>query len=424
MAQATTISGIEKQYDAIECLVNEVKTKNKSDYKSLQVADYSTGELTDAYTAYYLISKSLRSPMGANLSGYSTKASADKMQKEKSGDVVNWTELLIRFKDSRFGEMNHSHHHHNHPDMYGPAGIGGDHLHEKGGAMFSVKTMYMTMDGNSAKQTDLTNEDIFTNYMVAPEQMTMSMTMIGAMYAPSDKLTLMAMQGFTSNSMSMQMKMMHMGMQAMYTDFETASSGLSDLKLSALIGLVSKHSSSLHLNAGVSVPLGSVTRTDETPMAENAKLPYAMQIGSGTWDATIGATYRGNTEKISWGVQQLNTIRTGNNSEGYRFGNDNKLNVWSAYSFNSMVSTSLRVETINFEAINGADADLNPMMAPTAKSVNYDRQVVRSMIGINTLLFNNAFLIGAEFGMNILQNNTGTFMNEKFICSAGIKYII
>ncbi len=423
-AQATTTSGIVKYYDAIECLVNEVKTKNISDYKSLQVTDYTTGTLVDAISSYYLISKSLRSPMGANLSGYGTENAAKVMQKEKSGDVVNWSELLIRFKDSRFGEMDHIHHHHNRADMYGPAGIGGDHLHEKGGAMFSVKSMYMAMDGNSNAEKDLNNEEIFVNYMVAPEQMTMSMTMLGVMYAPSDRLTLMVMQGITNNKMSMQMKMMHMGMPAMYTDFETASTGLSDLKLTALIGLVSKHYSSLHINSGLSVPLGSVTRTDETPMAENAKLPYAMQIGSGTWDATIGATYRGNTEKISWGIQQLNTFRMGENSQGYNFGNKNSLNMWGALSISSMLSTSIRVEGVNYGAIQGKDAALNPMMAPTAMTKNYERQVVRSLIGLNTLLLNNSLLIGAEFGLNVVQNNMALFMNEKYVFNASVRYII
>lgn len=424
MAKSITQADVVKNYDAIECLVNDVKTKDLTDYKSLLVANYNSKELVPAQSAYYLISKSLRSPMGAYLSAYASKEEANKMQATNPGDVLDWSALLLRFKDSKFGDLGHSHHHHDRPDMYGPAGIGGDHLHEKGGAMISVKQMHMTMAGNSELNQEVSKEVIFNSYMMAPEDMVMNMTMVGVMYAPSNNLTLMAMQGFTSNTMRMQMKMMHMGMPPMYTDFETSSKGFGDLKLQALVGLISKPNTSFHGNIGLSIPVGSVTATDDTPMAENAKLPYAMQIGSGTWDATLGATYRGNTDQVSWGVQQLNVIRTGKNSEAYHMGNNYSINSWMAVSLNHSISTSFRMTGIYFDPIQGADPELNPMMSPTAKGIHYERQVVRGYLGVNALLWHNTILIGGEFGLNVWQRNPNVFMQEKQFINGSLKYII
>ena len=37
--------------------------------------------------------------MGAYLSAFKTKADAEKIQSEKGGDLYNWNELLVHFKD-------------------------------------------------------------------------------------------------------------------------------------------------------------------------------------------------------------------------------------------------------------------------------------------------------------------------------------
>ena len=149
-----------------------------------------------------------------------------------------------------------------------------------------------------------------------------------------------------------------------------------------------------------------------------------MQLGSGTFDATLGLTYKGNTESWSWGIQQLNTFRTGKNSEGYRFGNLHELNSWLAYNISNSFSTSIRLSGSTLGKIKGEDADLNPMMVTTADKNNYGGEKVISALGINFLPLNSKLLIGIEAGIPLYQNYNGIFMDEEFVINTAIKYTI
>ncbi|MGB0851278.1 MAG: nitrous oxide reductase accessory protein NosL, partial [Bacteroidia bacterium] len=423
LAKAELLSGEIVYFDAAECLINFLK-ENDTKVKISWVADYNSKKSIDATKAYYLKSKGLPSPMGANLSAYETEEAAKAMKKQKGGEVLDWEALRVKFENSRFGSVEGGHHHHGgRPDMYGPAGVMGDHLHAKGGKMLSLCYMNMGMEGSRSGTELLSDAEVHANHMVSPQDMRMSMYMLGGMWAPSDRVTLMLMQNLVSNKMDLTSKMM-MGGMTMVRDFSTSSVGFGDLKASAMIGLWSKYHSSIHLNTGVSVPLGSVERTDETPMKEAAKLPYAMQLGSGTVDANIGATYRGSSGQVSWGLQQLNTLRFGENSQGYNFGNMYQSNVWGAYAINKRFSSSLRVNGSIYEAIDGQDDELSIMMVPTANPANYERQLVRGFIGVNSLLANESILISAEFGAPLYQHTDGIFMNETMSLNACVKLIL
>ena len=211
------------KFDAIECLVNFLKSKDETTFTQLLVADYSAGgKLINATAATYLKSKEIASPMGAYLSAYSSREVAEKVKKEKGGELMSWDELKARFRNSNFGLLSHPTHHHHRPDAYAPIGVMGDHLHHKNGFMVSVRYMTMDMEGNINGSSEASNMEIFQDYMVAPQSMTMDMIMVGVMYAPSDKLTLMLMQNFIRNDMALSNMM---GMR-----FSTESNGMGRFK--------------------------------------------------------------------------------------------------------------------------------------------------------------------------------------------------
>jgi hypothetical protein len=422
-AFAVDSKGKALEFDAIECLVNHLKSN--PDLTHLKVTDYKSGNKVDATSSYYLKSNKLPSPMGANITGYGTQEAALKAQKTYDGDVMNWTELKERFRNSNFGI--HHMHHHNRPDMYGPAGVMGDHLHHKGGLMFSVRHMDMVMEGVLDGTEEVSQEELYNAYMMVPNTMRMQMTMLGVMYAPTNKLTVMAMQSYIQNDMDMTMVHRHqMNGMMMYheTDFSTRSTGLSDLKISALVGLLTHKTSSVHANLGFNIPTGSIERTDETPMNENARLAYAMQIGSGTFDARLGATYRGSSTNWSWGAQQLNLIRIGTNKFDYRFGNRYQCNAWVAHKFSQYLSTSVRLNGMRIEAIQGMDSDLNETMSPMTNPVNYAGTIVRGFYGLNGLLWKNSLALSAEIGMPLYQKADGRQMAENLTLNTGIKYTL
>ncbi len=412
-------------FDAIECLINYLKIHDEKSFSSLEISDYKTGELTDAKTATYLKSKAIPSPMGANLSAFKHQNEAENLQNEKGGDVYTWEDIKLKFKDSKFGAVDHSHHDHYRPDAHAPIGVMGDHLHEKGGLMVSLRYMNMAMDGNKSGTSDISDTEIYNSFMVAPQKMTMDMYMLGIMYAPSNKLTLMLMQNFATNNMDLTARMI-MNNMPMLHDFSTRSSGLGDLKIAAMYGLFNNHKSSFHLNGKLNIPIGDIENRGDTPMMNDIKLPYAMQLGSGTFDMTLGATYKYNCTTTSWGTQFLGTFRTGKNSEDYRFGNRYQLNLWGAYKVSANFSFSLRLLGVSEGKLSGMDPDLNPMMVTTANVNNYGSDKIKSFVGINMSFPKTSGLkdlrLGIEAGAPIYEDYNGIQMNENLSLNFGIKY--
>ena len=187
------------------------------------------------------------------------------------------------------------------PDGHAPIGVMADHQHAMGDWMASYRYMFMEMDGI----------DTFGPYtMMRPTSMDMEMHMLGAMYAPSDKLTLMLMANHIENDMDM------INMGGMTSKMHSKDWG--DLTLSGLFDIKSWDEETLFGTIGLGIPTGSI---DEKSSA-GAQLPYGMQTGSGTWDIKPGVTYLGQTEDISWGAQLNATIRLGDNDHGYSLGDN------------------------------------------------------------------------------------------------------
>lgn len=88
------------KFDAIECMVMFTLANSTTNYPLKLVVDYNEGRgWLNADSCYFLISENLPSPMGANLSAYKDKASADQMKSLKEGEVYNWTSLVEKFSN-------------------------------------------------------------------------------------------------------------------------------------------------------------------------------------------------------------------------------------------------------------------------------------------------------------------------------------
>lgn len=97
-AQYVTKKGKQFKFDAIECMVNDID-QNGSDHLAIMlIADYKQpGNMGPAEEATYLVSKEIKSPMGANLSGFASKDQAVATKDETGGELYDWNELLIKF---------------------------------------------------------------------------------------------------------------------------------------------------------------------------------------------------------------------------------------------------------------------------------------------------------------------------------------
>jgi copper chaperone NosL len=83
------------KFDAIECLINYQQVNKDKEFPLKLVIDYNEGKgWQNAESCYYLVSENLPSPMGANLSAFKDKASAEAMQSLKEGIVYDWNEIV------------------------------------------------------------------------------------------------------------------------------------------------------------------------------------------------------------------------------------------------------------------------------------------------------------------------------------------
>ena len=97
-AEIVTQKGKPFKYDAVECMMREIKVIKESEIAIYLITDYtSPGKLVDATKATYLISENIPSPMGANLSGFEKTKDAEQTIEEKGGTLYSWEELKELF---------------------------------------------------------------------------------------------------------------------------------------------------------------------------------------------------------------------------------------------------------------------------------------------------------------------------------------
>ena len=97
-AQIVTKKGKTYKFDAIECMINHLKTIDNDKVALFLVNDYShPGELMDAQSATYLISEKIPSPMGEFLTAFKSMEEGKKVELENDGELYSWNELLNHF---------------------------------------------------------------------------------------------------------------------------------------------------------------------------------------------------------------------------------------------------------------------------------------------------------------------------------------
>ncbi|WP_372864399.1 transporter [Spongiibacter sp.] len=308
---------------------------------------------------------------------------------------------------------------------HAPIGVMGDHIHKAGEWMLSYRYMTMSMGGNLDGGDSLSARQISGTmmnpgqYMVAPQSMDMDMHMFGAMYAPSDTLTLMVMLPYLRNEMD--------HVTRMGVCFTTQSRGWGDAKATALLSLYQSRDGAhrLHANLGVSLPTGSIDERDDTPAQRNAKLPYGMQLGSGSVDLLPGVTYNGFADNVSWGAQLALTLRSDYNDNDYRLGNRAQLSGWLAHSFSSALSSALRLTHTAWGNIDGARDDLNPMMVPTADPDAQGGERSELSLSVNYLFLKGAakgHRLALEYSEPVYQQLDGPQMALDSTLTAGWQY--
>jgi hypothetical protein len=318
-------------------------------------------------------------------------------------------------------------------DHSAPAGIYIDHVHAKKEWMFSYRFMQTNMRGNRSGTSTVSTDQIYDNYLMAPDRMIMQMHMLMLMYGLSDKITFMGMTSYALNYMGMSMLanggMAQMNMSGNNNSMEISSkaSGLADTKIYMLYELIAKNGHELVLSGGINIPTGKNSLRGKSMTGKNDKYSYIMQPGTGNFAVLPGITYTWKHHIISGGCQLSSVLRTGNNKEHYRWGNEAAFSSWISHNWASWISNSLRADIAVTDKIKGYDPEIASMRSvdPTADINNYGG--VRSTFygGINIKISNGllkGLRLSAEYGLPVYQNLNGLQISLKSTLYTSLQY--
>ncbi|PCI57176.1 MAG: alpha-amylase [Alphaproteobacteria bacterium] len=356
--------------------------------------------------------------------------------------ILSACPLNASAQDMHLHHGNHENHAaqkgHKHNAPAAPLSIMGDHTHKKGEWMVSYRFKHMEMAGNRKGTSSISPEEIVTTIVnpnappatlrVVPTKMDMDMHMLSAMYGVSDKLTLMAMAMYMKNDMT-HITFAGMAGSTELGRFTTRSSGWGDTSLTGIYNLYETANHNVNISLGLSAPTGSIKEEDDILSPANTtptlRLPYAMQLGSGTWDSLTAVTYSGHSDKYSWGVQYNGVIRLENkNAQGYRLGDRHTLTGWGGYKVSNQITVNALVSGETIGKIKGADANITAPVQ-TANPDNYGGKTIELGAGF-TYAFDTPSLKGLEFGVEarlpVYQNLNGVQMERDWNITTGLTY--
>lgn len=318
-----------------------------------------------------------------------------------------------------------------------PAAVMGDHIHKAGEFMVSYRRMEMFMDGNRQGTDRISLDEIVTSLdnpsgmppkvRVAPVEMRTSMDMLGVMYGFTDQINGFVMLNYLRKDMDHQTYAGPSGTNVRGR-FNVTNEGLGDTKVGFLYQPKSNHQLTTVYKLGLSIPTGSIDEEAEvlTPMNTRPTLrsPYAMQLGSGTYDLLPAITLKYVKGACVLGAQYSGTIRTGTNDEDYRLGNRHEITSWGAIALNEKVSLNTRLALQQVDAIKGRDSQINAPIQ-TANPDNYER--FDALVGAGfeyrfaPTAYENGIKLVGEYLLPVYQDVDGVQMDREGMLTLGLK---
>ncbi|MGB5323866.1 MAG: hypothetical protein WBN40_00395 [Pseudomonadales bacterium] len=319
---------------------------------------------------------------------------------------------------------------------HAPINVMGDHNHKAGKWMFSYRFSHMEMQDNrdggsnvSPQQIALSAPNRFpppATLRVVPVKMSMQMHMLGAMYALDDRWTVMGMLHYMEKDME-HITFNTAAEPIKLGTFRTRARGIGDSELLAIGELFNKGNARLLLNAGLSLPTGKTNATDTvlkpSNISEPARLPYPMQLGSGTYDLITGLTYTDSDARWNWGSQWRSKLRIGENDEDYTLGDEHQLQAWWDYTQNHSLSYTARLAYLHRENIDG----MNALIAAPVQTADPHRQALRRVdagLGINTMLPGHKHRLALEFVVPVYQHLDGPQLKSDWQLMLGWQFTL
>ncbi len=341
-----------------------------------------------------------------------------------AASMIGTAMFAISLSSSAAEEMDHSQHagmdHSQHAGMdhsqHAQAVSHEHHAHGKGEWMIEFRWMRMEMEDLLDGDNNVDVVDVIGTmmspgaYMMAPTEMTMDMKMLMVMYGFTDKISGMVMVNHIDNEMDMVNRM------GVASSMDT--SGLGDTQVGAMYNIDNNMTAGLML----SIPTGDIDEKVQM-MGNTVQAPYAMQLGSGTYDLIPSIQYTSTSGMWTFGGQAEYTYRIGENDNDYTLGNKIKLSGWGKYAIDKTWNVAGRLDYIKQDEIDGQDSKImNPMMAPTLDPANTGGK--RIDLTLDATAAFGAHTVGLGYTVPVQQDVNGIQMELQSIVTLSYMYMM
>lgn len=284
----------------------------------------------------------------------------------------------------------------------------GDNILFEDQVLLSYKLKFTRLDGVLDGSNQVSTSQVHESFFVSPTSMTIEEHIFTLAYAPTDTFFLKLQAPWIRKKMdnvSRPEDPFTLGAASDYFTIETT--GIGDTELSAVYTFFSREKvrHRWQMQLGMSIPTGSIDERGSTPSFTNARLPYQMQLGTGTLDPILGVIYSGKTDNWAWGSEVITTLRVGVNKNGYRYGDQYSLNGWGSWKINEGIALNGGLEGLIQGDIEGSDTDMNPSLSPTDRPGFQGGDRLDLALAVNFFTGGNWFFIQA--GIPVYQSTNG-----------------
>jgi hypothetical protein len=316
-----------------------------------------------------------------------------------------------------------------------PLNIVGGGVPETHEFRIKLQPMFMRMEGLQDGTTSITRDSLLTgmpvDYMAAPSAMDMYMTNLAIGYSFTDDFFGGLMFMWNRKSMDMEFGNM-MKMSTGQDGFTMESDGIGDTMLMTKYRLftddplIPKSQASFFF--GLSIPTGSIDeKNTKHPLAakQEDQLPYGMQLGSGTFDPTIGILYQGSLSPWWWGANLLYTGRLYDNKRDYRLGNELRLDLYGMFQLRHDTVLELQLNSSSQGEISGEMDDVSDSLVgvsgmtglgyttPLWVADNYGGNKMLTTVGLQWQPA-PLHIVNAQLSVPLYQDTNGEQLAEKY----------
>lgn len=307
------------------------------------------------------------------------------------------------------------------PDVRPPFGVLDGNVFDKGTVSFSYRFRHQALGGLMLGDGEVSATSLANLYAVVPLYQNDDSHLFELTWTPFEEITL----AFTLPYQIKKMQQVYQGVS-----YETESRGFGDFGMSLRYRIFEDRRSRSHLQIGLSFPSGSIMQTDQVPWtptpSQLTRLPYSMQLGSGTLDLRIGFSYNGHWKRNYWGVQLEGLLHAGTNDLGYKQGNWYRTTGWLGRRWLPWIGTSFRVDWKQWFNPQGSDPLLDPSVSPANDPFKQAGRRLDALFGLD-LYIDGGLLEGtrlsAEAGLPAYQNLDGPQLATQWIITAGIQHV-